>query len=87
LPTAEAAKAIRSDVTPAPEAPTGSLPCVRFDPAYAVFELAASFQLTLVLRTVKFCAKAIMQNVSVRTGKGAVDYIDGFLDQMMKTSK
>jgi hypothetical protein len=35
----------------------------------------------------KFRAKAIMQNVSARTDKGSVDYIDGFLDQMKRGSK
>ncbi len=32
----------------------------------------------------KFGAKGILQNVSVRTGKGSVDCMDGFLDQMMR---
>ena len=32
----------------------------------------------------KLCAKAIVQNVSVCTGKGSVDCIDGFLDQMKR---
>ena len=35
----------------------------------------------VIPNTVKFGAKAIVQNVSVRTDKGSVDYIDGFLDQ------
>jgi hypothetical protein len=33
------------------------------------------------------CAKAIAKNVSVRTDKGSVDCIDGFLDQMKRESK
>jgi hypothetical protein len=33
-----------------------------------------------ILGTVKFRAKAIVQNASVRTGRGSVDYVDGFLD-------
>jgi hypothetical protein len=32
-------------------------------------------------------AKAIVQNVSVRTGKGSVDWVNGFLDQMKRGSK
>jgi hypothetical protein len=35
----------------------------------------------------KFSAKAMVPNVSVRTGKGSVRYIDGFLDQMIRGSK
>jgi hypothetical protein len=37
--------------------------------------------------TVKPCAKAIAQNVSVRTGKGSVDCVYGFPDQMKRGSK
>ena len=37
--------------------------------------------------TVRFYANAIVQNVSVRTNKGSVDYIDGFLDQTKRESK
>jgi hypothetical protein len=37
--------------------------------------------------SVKCCAKAIVQNVSVRTDKGSADYIDGFPDQMKRGSK
>jgi hypothetical protein len=40
-----------------------------------------------VFGTVKLCAKAIVQNVSLRTGNGSVDCIDGFLDQMKRGSK
>jgi hypothetical protein len=36
---------------------------------------------------VKLRAKAIVQNFSVRTDKGSVDYIDGFLDQIKRGSK
>lgn len=41
----------------------------------------------VILETVKLRAKAVVQNVSVRTDKGSVDYIDGFLDQMKRESK
>jgi hypothetical protein len=41
----------------------------------------------VILKTVKLCAKAIVQNVSVRAGKGPADYIDGFLGQMKRRSK
>jgi hypothetical protein len=40
-----------------------------------------------ILKTVKLCAKAIAQIVSVRAGKGSADYIDGFLGQMKRRSK
>jgi hypothetical protein len=37
--------------------------------------------------TVKVRAKTIVQNVSVRTGNGPVDYVNGFLDPMKRGSK
>ena len=37
--------------------------------------------------TVKLGAKWIVKNVSVRTDKGSVNYVDGFLDQMNRGSK
>jgi len=40
-----------------------------------------------ILSTVKFCAKAIVPNVSVRTDAGSVNYIDGFLDQTKRVNK
>ncbi len=40
-----------------------------------------------IITTVKLRAKAIVRNVSVRTDKGSVAYIDGFLDQMKKGTK
>lgn len=40
-----------------------------------------------ILATVKFRGKAIAQNVGVRTGKGSVDNIDGFLDQTKRVNK
>jgi hypothetical protein len=36
---------------------------------------------------VKFRAKAIVQNASVRTDKASVDYVDGFLDQTKRVGK
>jgi hypothetical protein len=36
---------------------------------------------------VKFLAKAIVQNVSVRTGNRPVGYVDGFLDQTKRADK
>ena len=41
----------------------------------------------VILGTVKFCAKAIVQNVSVRTDERSVDYINGFFDQIKRRSK
>jgi hypothetical protein len=35
-----------------------------------------------ILETVRLHGKAIVRNVGVRTGKGSVAYIDGFLGQM-----
>ena len=40
-----------------------------------------------ILAKTKFCAKAIVQNVSTRTDKESVDSIDGFLDQTKRGSK
>ena len=40
-----------------------------------------------ILEIVNLCAKAIVQNVSVRTDTGSVGYIDGFLDQMKRGIK
>lgn len=40
-----------------------------------------------ILKTMKFSARAILQNVSVRTDKESVDCMDGFLDQMKRGSK
>ena len=40
-----------------------------------------------ILGTVKFRAKAIVQNASVRTDKASVDYVDGFLDQTKRVGK
>jgi len=41
----------------------------------------------VIVGIVKLCAKAIVQNVSVRTDEAPVDSIDGFLDQMKRRSK
>ena len=39
------------------------------------------------LQTATHCAKAMMQNACVGTGKRPVHYIDGFLDQKKRKSK
>lgn len=41
----------------------------------------------VILVTVKLRAQALVQIVSVRTGQGSVDTIDGFPDQMKRGSK
>ena len=41
----------------------------------------------VMLKRVKRRGKAIVQNVGVRTDKGSVDCIDGFLDQMKRGIK
>ena len=37
-----------------------------------------------ILKSMKLCAKAIVQNVSMRTDKGSVNYIHSFLNQMKR---
>jgi len=44
-------------------------------------------QRKVMLETVNFHAKAIVQKASVCTDKGSVDNVDGFLDQTKRVSK